>query len=435
MKGKQLVRKLIIIFSLMFQPCFAFQTHQNVAFGFDQDGVDDSIINLSGNPNESSVFWIKGFADPTGDEAYNMDLSIRRAANVKRALMRKYSLKDSQVKITYYGEDLRSGVPNYKKRRVEIVSGTASEISKLMNEPEVDYVAKKEFKKAIEPYSYKAPEENSYNASAVEEEPSVQKAALYSYSEPQEPTDAQIKSAALEENSNEENYVEKRAVSGSDFKKEYKDRYYFGFGVYHNILLATDRGTGSEAEWVSGENYNLEAQYQFKYKNFWLGVRGSYHVQDYEVELNPTFTWDEKTPSLLKLSLVSDYEKGRLGLGFDLDFNQVPFVYEENFDVELRDVFMLGVSLRAKYKWLETQRYSSRLGIHLSYPLSGSDDIDPKGKFGYVGFIDLKRDKTFWNYGLNVKLYYGFRNYTNNQNDQAEEVAGILFSLTSFNWL
>ena len=244
----------------------------------------------------------------------------------------------------------------------------------------------------------------------------------------QDRKDKKVDELQTEENIKSTNFIE-------NGKSLYQDRYYLGLGIYNNILLARDRGTGDEAEWVSGENYNLEAQYQFKYKNFWFGVNGSYHVQDYEVELNPIFAWDEETPNLLRLSLVSDYELNRFGVGFDLDYHQTSFVYEQNFDLELRDVFILGVALRAKYKWFSTQKWSSRLGLKLDLPLSGSDEINPKGELGYIGFIDLQKDRFFRGYGLNVRLYYGLRNYTNNQNDQEEEAAGVLFSLTSFNWL
>ena len=407
--------KFIVLFSLILQPCFAYQTHQNVYFAFDEaeDFLDSMDLK---NFNGKDVFLIQGYADPTGDEYYNRLLSRARARAVKQRLISEYGIKESQIKITFYGEDHSVNRSNAQKRRAEITTGTASEIAALMKNSNSKVTSTR--KKIVQPIAVKT---NTYEEERV----------VSSNADNQEVQETEVNSLKDQSYTKEENFVVKKESEKSD----YQDRYYVGLGVYNNILLAGDRGTGNEAEWVSGENYNLEAQYQFKYKNFWLGVQGSYHKQDYEVELNPTFTWDESTPNLLRLSLVSDYETNRWGLGFDLDYHQTSFVYEQDFDVELRDIFMLGVSLRAKYKWLETQKWSSRLGLKLDLPLSGSDEISPKGELGYIGFVDLRRDKLFRDYGLNVKLYYGFRNYTNNQNDQEEEVAGLLFSLTSFNWL
>ncbi len=240
----------------------------------------------------------------------------------------------------------------------------------------------------------------------------------------------------------EESYIEKRKLSVSEVNRPYKSRYYFSLGIYHNILYSDNQGAGSKAEWVSKENFNFETQYQFNIKDFWLGVKASYHIQDYEKEVNSQVTWNEKTPDLFKLSLVSDYEKERWGLGFDLDFNQVPFIYYENFfNIELKSVLIVNVSLRAQYKWLKNQNWSSRAGLGFNNLILGfnnlilSFDSDLKQGAEYLVFIDLMREKKHWGYGLNVKLYYGFNQYKSNQKSQKENIAGFLFSLESLNWL
>ncbi len=228
------------------------------------------------------------------------------------------------------------------------------------------------------------------------------------------------------------NYPKKS--SSMEAKRPYKNRYSFGLGVYQNTLYANGQGIGSRAEWVSKENFNLETQYQFKYKDFWLGAKASYDIQNYKPELNPIYTWNEKVPNLFKLSLVSHYETRNLGLGFDFDFHQIPFIYEESFNIELKGVFIWATSLRAQYKWLKTQNWSSRFGLSLNYLILSSDNINLKKGIEYMIFVNLVRNE-YWKHNLNMRLYYKFNKYMNNKSNQKENAAGILFSLTSLNWL
>ncbi len=379
--------KCIMLFLLISQPCFSYQTAKNVFFKFDKNYLKGKVLNLNQVPNKDSVFWIKGYIDPTRKKSYNIDLGIKRAINIKKALLNKYGLSKSQVKIVYYGEDLEESILNYQKRRVEIITRKTHKITQFIHEPI----------KQHEKYAHK--------------------------------NKVQLFSAV------EKDHMRSKASSVLETSSPYKDRHYFSLGVYQNILLANDQGTGSEAEWVSKENYNFKTQYQFKYKNFWLGAKASYHAQNYQPELNPIFIWDKEIINLLKLSLVSNYETKKWSLGFDLDFNQMPFIYEQSFNIELKNVLILGTSLQAQYKWFKTQWWSSRVGLNLNYPVLGSSNINSKGDLGYLGFIDLEKGQTFWGYNLNVKLYYGFNNYMNNENHQEEEIAGFLFSLKSLNWL
>ncbi len=378
--------KYIVLSLLIFQPCLADQIYKSVFFKFDKDHLKGEILNLNQVPDKNSVFWIKGYIDPERKEFYNVDLGIKRAINIKKALIDKYNLSKDQVKIIYYGEDLKESILNHQKRRVEIIAQKGFKPLKLKD--------KSNIKKA-------------------------------SYEEINE-----IKSS----NSPKANYIVEADFSLSQIKSPYKHRYYFSLGSYYSILLAKDRNRGSEFEGISRENYNFKTQYQFKYKSFWLGATASYHVQSYEPELNLLYIWNKNTSNLFNLSLVSNYEKRRWGLGFNLDFNQVSFIHEEAFYIELRDALVVGTSLQVKYKWFKAQKWSSRIGLDLNYPILGSGSLDPKGDLGYIGFIDLKRDQAFWRHIPNIKLYYGFNNYTNNENDQKEEVVGFLFSLTSLNW-
>lgn len=405
--------KYFILFFFIVYPCFAYETHENVYFSFDESQeILNSIVLKHYSPTD--VFYIQGYTDPIGESSYNKNLSKKRVETVIQKLVSEYGISESKVKFAFYGEEFETSLPYKERRRVEIISGTDAEITNLManSSPEIIGVVSRDT------YTSTQVSDEYSTSSLVAEDPIIE-----------EP---------ISLGSSDDIWRDKSQDISMDKKNSsslYQGRYYVGFGVYNNILLSTDRGTGAEAEWVSGANYNIEAQYQFKYKKLWLGLNGSYHIQNYEVELNPIFTWDEVTPNLLKFSLVTDYELARWGFGLNVDYHKTSFIFENNSNVELIDVFMLGATLKAQYKWLVLNDWSSRVGATLDYPITGSNDIEPRGGLGYMGFIDLKRDKLLYGHGLNVKLYYGLKNYSNNQNEQTEEAAGILFSISSPHWL
>jgi len=49
--------------------------------------------------------------------------------------------------------------------------------------------------------------------------------------------------------------------------------------------------------------------------------------------------------------------------------------------------------------------------------------------------LDFRRANVIGTHGLSAKVYYGFRNFSNTQNDQSEEVLGLMLSLDSLAWL
>ncbi|MCB1465473.1 MAG: OmpA family protein [Nitratireductor sp.] len=85
-----------------------------VKFGFNEDFLrEEEIIKLdriaeiierivAGNPNE--VFLIEGHTDLVGSDAYNEDLSWRRAAAVRNALTQFYYIPERNLEIVGYGE-------------------------------------------------------------------------------------------------------------------------------------------------------------------------------------------------------------------------------------------------------------------------------------------------------------------------------------------
>lgn len=387
-----MVKKLFLFvftFALV-NSSYAYQKHTNVYFDFGSVDVSSASINLN-NYSSGEVFFLKGFSDPTGSSAYNLMLSKKRAESVRRKLIKDFDLEPERVKIKSYGEDVSAALPR-EKRRVEILSGPVNEMT-VLAQKKYQYSPDVVTSSEASPLQHKTEQTQAYK---VEDAPSVKTASKF----------------------------------------KLKHRHMIGAGLYYNTLLSQDKESLQEAEWISNENFNAEAQFQIKVQKLWLGLKAAYHVQDYRAPESTVFTWSGEDPNLASFSLVSDYELSRWGFGLDLDYREVPFVFESSSQIDLRKVFMFGVSLRGQYKIFQTSAWSSRLGFKLEYPISGSDDIEPKGDLGYIGFIDIRNEDFFLKYGLNAKIFYGIKNYSNIQNEQEERVAGLMLSLTSLeNWL
>ncbi|MBX2993241.1 MAG: OmpA family protein [Bdellovibrionaceae bacterium] len=79
---------------------------------------------LKDNPDVASGIEVQGFADPTGTESYNEELSQRRAESVKRALASD-GVSDSTIGTQALGESqpvIRGGQVDYdRSRRVKII--------------------------------------------------------------------------------------------------------------------------------------------------------------------------------------------------------------------------------------------------------------------------------------------------------------------------
>ena len=213
-------------------------------------------------------------------------------------------------------------------------------------------------------------------------------------------------------------------------------RYRLATGAYYNVLDAEDRdNSNANAEWVSELNIPFGGELQYKVSHFWLGLKAFGHIQEYKIERERNYAWDEESPFLFRGSLTADYEKKRIGISFDLDFNQESSIYETDGNVRLEKELFIGATVGAKYKWLDGP-LSSRVGLDLSYPFAASSsDIDSGGEFGYIVSLYLRKEKAIKNHGIAAKLYYGHRNLSNNQNDQSEEVLGLMLSIDSNQWL
>jgi peptidoglycan-associated lipoprotein len=77
-----------------------------------------------------ALITVEGFTDPSGDEAYNLQLGERRAMAVRGYLVESADLGDGQVRAVSYGEDTRRlvmpgdtgpGQEGWQNRRVVLV--------------------------------------------------------------------------------------------------------------------------------------------------------------------------------------------------------------------------------------------------------------------------------------------------------------------------
>ncbi len=375
---------------------------------------------------KNEALWIKGFADSYGSENYNLELSRKRAEAVFNYLSKSSKFDLNSIKLTPIGIDKSANLKNSLKRRVELFGGTYSEV---FNKPDLAIINPQKDESSSEKVESNA----ERSISSVEEINSAieEKKTTAADKESNSSINQESKTSVIEE----KNSVFHKSEDVFEHENQ-KNRYYVLLGLYNNVIEAEDRGSGGLARWVSNENIDLEASYQYQLrKKLWIGARASYHVQDYEVELNPLFTWDENIENLFRLSVVSDYETKKWGLGLDLDYNGEQFIYEQAFNVELRDIYLFGISLRAKYKLFSTKNWSSRVGLKFELPLLSSNQIDPSGEFGLIGYLDISKRRWVKKHGVHCRLFYGVRKYTNDQNDQNEEVVGLKCGIRSFSWL
>ena len=104
-----------------------------VTFGFNEDFVrEEQLPNLdrigqilegilAEHPQE--VFLVEGHTDAVGDDAYNLDLSQRRAEAIKTALTQYYAINPENLRTIGYGErylKIPTQDPEEENRRITI---------------------------------------------------------------------------------------------------------------------------------------------------------------------------------------------------------------------------------------------------------------------------------------------------------------------------
>lgn len=363
----------------------------------------------------ASRIYIIGHTDSSGAEDINLELSKARARTVYNKMTQK-GVDVNKVIVKGMGENAPIGdnrtVEGRNQNRRVVVTFTR------LNNTEVEELKQKlKINKGLELLQNENQQVLSFiNTNEKEYADSIKKSDF-------------IK----EENS----HPEEKTVKETLGKEEFKFRYRAITGAYYNVLNAEDRdNSNADAEWVSKLNVPIGGEVQFKVSSLWIGARIMAHIQDYEIEQDPGYTWDEDNPLLIRGAIVTDYEKENWGFGLGLDFSEEPFIYERGGNVTLDKDLLMGLTLSGQYVLLKQSRWSSRVGLKLSYPLVAlSTDIESEGQLGYVFSVDLRQERALGQHSVSAQLYYGQRNFSNQQNDQVEQILGVSISVDSLGWL
>lgn len=207
------------------------------------------------------------------------------------------------------------------------------------------------------------------------------------------------------------------------------ERYIKEVGIYQSSLEASSRVDSTSAEFVSRENFFLKGGYQILRNNWWYGFIVEYHLPNFEDVESVVYTWDGDLPNLLKFSLTADRDYNRLGLGFSLDYNQELFFTEELFEVSLEEVFILGATFKLEYSFVKTDNYLADVGVRLSYPYIGSANMDPRGEFSYLAYLNLTKSSFLNRFEMTLSAFYGEKNFITDTFDQQEQIVGLSLSL------
>lgn len=381
-----------------------------------------------------SKFLISGHTDIVGSYEMNVELS-RSRADIVKLLMVRYGVDESRVQTKWFSYDApidsneTSEGRSKNRRTVATVYGlTSVEADALVdaankskrfyvigteNVQVTDYIAD-----VLEPQIKTAVSETKTAVSEVIEEDTLVK---------------------VEKKSEETAVAEPVAIAKEKIIKPPSEnhRYYLGWTLTDNELTADNKQGLYQAIWVTDFNQSISFAYQYRIKpKWWLGLSGMYSLHEYRIVQNPLFTWDGITPDLLKVSMNLDYQYSeKWAFGADINYSEENFIVSDGgLNIFLRKAAMFGVSGRSTYRFYDSRNLSSRLSAQIELPLFGSDEINPKGRFGLLAGVDLSLKQLFKNHELNFGVYLGLRGFENDENTQEETVAGFVIKFRNKRW-
>jgi hypothetical protein len=418
---------------IFFTPMFAYSDSVNLGLkirfdvgmshiGYEEDFETIEELRKIQIEYKNSSMTVIGHTDSTGTDEVNQQLSEARAASVVNALIEKGGTVDRQLG---YGEHAPIATNQTKEGRAKNRRVVATVYGLTYDES----VKLAEYAEASERL-FVISVENEKVEALVQEIEQEQEQEI----ETDEVLPDSIGKEVFEESVSDEPISEKKEIERKGGRLKLKGIASQSFLEANDI---TGPGLGVNAEWVSEFNYGLEAVYQFNIaKYFWLGFRASVDDQSYEDQTNASFTWDRENPSLMGFSLVSDYEKGRFGIGLNIDYDEYAFVIENSSLVTLEKEWILGVTGELRYLFLKGDKYSSRVGLDLILPLSGMGDLNASGNFGGASLrFDLSR-KTFKSYDLFLGMFYTLIDFEHDFGDQVMQKGGIEIGIrSSGKWL
>ncbi len=393
------------------------------------------ILNKISSVLPHSKFLISGHTDMVGSYEVNVELSKGRAENLKTMLI-ALNISPERIETKWFSYDAPIDTNetvegrNKNRRVVATVYGLSEEeaakLTRAAKKSKLIYVIKTESEK-VEDFvdQLSAPKITEAIQGPTAEEIEAEKKRLRDLEE-------QARLAKIQKEEADRLKAELRAERWKAFKE--KQRYSLGYEISDNQLKAVS--TGFEAIWVTDFNHALSFAYQYKFTSkFWFGFNTSYKLREFRVDNNLIYNWDGNSPDLLNFSLISDYVLSeKINLGLDVKYFEDNFVIYDGLTIDLEKASLISLGLRADYKFLNTNSYSSRLKILIENPILGFGDLDPTGSLSYYGGLDFSLHKVLKNYDLNLGLVYGIRNFENIQNKQTENYLGFEIKIRNKKW-
>lgn len=381
-----------------------------------------------------SKFLISGHTDIVGSYEMNVELS-RSRADIVKLLMVRYGVNESRLQTKWFSYDApiesneTSEGRSKNRRTVATVYGLSDQDAEALilaaSKSKRFYVIGTESEKVTDYVNDVLEAKNDENVV-------VEKAVVPEILDAQ--TLADVEKKAEETSVAEPVVVKKEKIIKPPSEKH---RYYLGWSLTDNELTADNKQGLYQAIWVTDFNQSLSFAYQYKIKpKWWLGLSGAYSLHEYRIVQNPLFTWDGITPDLLKVSMNLDYQfSEKWAFGADINYSEENFIVSDGgLNIFLRKAAMFGVSGRSTYRFYDSKNLSSRLSAQIELPLFGSDEINPKGRFGLMAGADLSLKQLFKNHELNLGVYLGLRGFENDENTQEETVAGFVIKFRNKRW-
>lgn len=370
-----------------------------------------------------SKFLIAGHTDSVGSYDVNVELSKARADTV-RNLMISSGVDENRIEAKWFSFDAP-------------IASNATEEGRAQNRR---IVATMYGLSSAQAKSLAASVEKSKSFYLIKVESESVDAYVEEVLEPKLPPAVEVEEPVVEDVVAEDeeplDMVEAPVEPKPKVKKEPRNsRYYLGLGVTDNRLTATRNNF--EAIWVTDFNSSVSAGYQIEVaKNYWLGVSAVYYLQDYKTTDNPLYSWDEVSPNLFKLGLNFDYEPGhRWTFGLELNYFEETFVTTNGLTVTLEKADFVGLTGRSSFKIYEGRSHRTRLNAEVGYPAQTfATEIDPKGSANFKLGADVSFKNLMPEHEVNIGIYYGVRSFSNFQNDQTENAAGIEFKFRNKKW-
>ncbi|HMQ11020.1 MAG TPA: hypothetical protein PKB05_06885 [Oligoflexia bacterium] len=219
-------------------------------------------------------------------------------------------------------------------------------------------------------------------------------------------------------------------------KNDLNNRYQVVQTVYQNLIHSMDQSNASISNKVSEENFALATHYQHLFWNtLWSGINFSLDSQHYELEFGSN-GFQNFSPYLWGVAWINDYQFKTVSIGLNVDYKQEPFIVRVNSsDIGIEKVHVFLSVLEAQKRWNLNKDWLILSTGQLIYPFYSRSSLNPQGKLSYLGELAVFREKAFGSLGLGLGVFYEYKAYDTDLNQQKEKQAGINLHFRGLQWL